>query len=142
MCVRGHILLQSLPAFVKWFLDIVKFKMFAKQEGKSADIAHCMQAEAAALKADLLALRQQHLRSRALSVAGSDFLSSDEDAEEEGEQLLEHSSFYRPSRQSRYAMWAYSTHVQGLKITCFNTLASFHFSARPEASLALTKYAL
>ena len=52
------------------------------------------------MKADLLALRQQHLRSRALSTAGSDFFSSDEDAEE-GEQLQEISGFFRPSRHSR-----------------------------------------
>ena len=53
------------------------------------------------MKADLLAVRQQHLRSRALSTAGSDFLSSDEDLEEEGEQLLEHSGFFRPSRYNQ-----------------------------------------
>ena len=62
------------------------------------------QIEIAALKADLLSLRQQHLKSRALSIAGSDvsnWLSDDE--EEAGEQSLAEglSGSHRPSRRSR-----------------------------------------
>lgn len=78
-----------------------------------------MQAEVAALKADLLALRQQHLQSRALSTAGSDFLSSDEDVEEEGEQLHEHSGFFRPSRQSRYALPSVHHQTKWLRGPCW-----------------------
>ena len=72
----------------------------------------------AALKADLLALRQQHLRSRALSTAGSDFFSSDEDAEE-GERLQEISGFFRPSRQSRCA--GFAVHGMTLGVQTYET---------------------
>ena len=66
------------------------------------NVRHDVQAEAASLKAELLALRQHNLRSRALSTAGSDLASSDEDdgVGEVEEQLSEH-SFVTRSRRSR-----------------------------------------
>ena len=65
-------------------------------------VRHGVQAEAASLKAELLALRQHNLRSRALSTAGSDFASSDEEdgLGEAEEQLSEH-SFVTRLRRSR-----------------------------------------
>ena len=65
-----------------------------------------MQVEAAGLRADLLALRQFHLRSRALSTVGSEAGSWGSDEEEEDEALSE---AYRPSRQSRYAVATHGT---------------------------------
>ena len=66
-----------------------------------------MQNEVAALRADLLALRQFHLKSRALSTVGSDTSNwPSEEEEEEDEQdltegLSDTYSSYRPSRRSR-----------------------------------------
>jgi len=60
-----------------------------------------VQAEAAGLRADLLALRQFHLRSKALSRAGSDSSRWNSEEEEEHEGLSDH---YRPSRRSRHAV--------------------------------------
>ena len=70
-----------------------------------------LQVEAAGLRADLLALRQFHLRSRALSTIGSEAGSwgSDEEEEEEEEEGEALSEAYRPSRQSRYAVATHGT---------------------------------
>lgn len=51
----------------------------------------------AKLRADLLALRQFHLRSRAISIAGSD--ASNWGSDEDEQQSMSES--YRPSRHSR-----------------------------------------
>lgn len=58
-----------------------------------------MQAEMAGLRADLLALRQFHLRSRAISTAGSE--CSEEEAERDLSEGL--TEYHRPSRRSRCA---------------------------------------
>jgi len=60
-----------------------------------------VQAEAAGLRTDLLALRQFHLRSRALSTAGSESSRWSSEEEEEHEVL---GDSYRPSRRSRYVV--------------------------------------
>jgi hypothetical protein len=60
-----------------------------------------VQAEAAGLRADLLALRQFHLRSKALSTTGSDSSRWNSEEEEEHEAL---SDPYRLSRRSRYVV--------------------------------------
>ena len=56
-----------------------------------------VQVEVAKLRADLLALRQFHLRSRAISIAGSD--ASNWGSDEDEQHSMTES--YRPSRRSR-----------------------------------------
>ena len=82
------------------------YMFMAKSTHQNADfMLLMMQIEVTALRADLLALRQFHLKSRALSTAGSDFSNWPSEDEEEEQDLSEglsgnHSS-YRPSRRSR-----------------------------------------
>ncbi len=91
----------------------------------AAHICSFVQAEAAGLRADLLALRQFHLRSKALSTAGRDSSRWNSEEEEEREALTDP---YKPSRQSRCVL-----------MLAFNLIVSVNLPVEPDSPAAVTR---
>ncbi|KAL0044094.1 hypothetical protein WJX82_008856 [Trebouxia sp. C0006] len=75
--------------------------------------AQAHQAEAAGLRADLLALRQFHLRSKALSTTGSDSSRWNSEEEEEHEALSDPYRLSRRSRSGKPGRTSLSRHASG-----------------------------